>query len=222
MNIFKLDNDKKHINLEATIENIYICGYTSRDKQALKAHIEELEKIGVTPPEKTPMLFKKANLNVSINADIRVISDDTSGEAEFFIYLQNDKIYIGVASDHTDRGMEQYDVEKSKQICPVVLSEVVWEYSKIKEWESLNLKSWVLQGNEKILYQAASVKIFMKPEEIINFVKKETQLNLNNSIILCGTPPLIPDEIIYTNKFFCELSYSSYKKITLEYQINKI
>ena len=222
MNNFKLANDGKFTNLEIKIENIYICGYTSRDKQALQAHIEELEKIGVTPPEKIPMLFKKANLSVAINTDIRVISDDTSGEVEFFLYLLNDKIYIGVASDHTDRGMEQYNVEKSKQICPVVLSEVVWDYSQIKEWESLTLKSWAFQGNDKILYQEASIGIFMKPEEIIDFVKKETQSNLNNSIILCGTPPLIPEQIIYTNKFYCELSNPSDMKISLEYQINRI
>ena len=74
------------------------------------------------------------------------------------------------------------------------------DYSEIKEWKSLTLKSWAAQGNEKILYQEASLEIFMKPEEIIDFVKEEIQSDVNNSIILCGTPPLIPEQIIYTNK----------------------
>ena len=62
----------------------------------------------------------------------------------------------------------------------------------------------------------------MKPEEIIDFVKEETKSDINNSVILCGTPPIIPDNIIYTNKFCCELNTESETKITLEYQINRI
>ena len=93
---------------------------------------------------------------------------------------------------------------------------------EIKEWKSLTLKSWVAQGNEKILYQEASLEIFMKPEEIIDFVKEEIQSDVNNSIILCGTPPLIPEQIIYTNKFYCELSNCSGMKISLEYEITRI
>ena len=222
MKNFKLLLDDKLINLEAKIENIYICGYTSSNQQALQDHIDELKKIGVTPPVKTPMLYKKANLSPAVNTGIRVISDDTSGEVEYFLLLQNDKIYLGLASDHTDRGIEKHDVEKSKQVCPVVLSDVVWDYSEIKEWKSLTLKSWVAQGNEKILYQEASLEIFMKPEEIIDFVKEEIQSDVNNSIILCGTPPLIPEQIIYTNKFYCELSNCSGMKISLEYEITRI
>ena len=222
MKNFKLLLDDKLINLEAKIENIYICGYTSSNQQALQDHIDELKKIGVTPPDKTPMLYKKANLSPAVNTGIRVISDDTSGEVEYYLLLQNDKIYLGLASDHTDRGIEKHDVEKSKQVCPVVLSDVVWDYSEIKEWKSLTLKSWAAQGNEKILYQEASLEIFMKPEEIIDFVKEEIQSDLNNSIILCGTPPLIPEQIIYTNKFYCELSNSSGMKISLEYEITRI
>ena len=222
MKNFKLLLDDKLINLEAKIENIYICGYTSSNQQALQDHIDELKKIGVTPPDKIPMLYKKANLSAAVNTGIRVISDDTSGEVEYFLLLQNDKIYLGLASDHTDRGIEKYDVEKSKQVCPVVLSDVVWDYSEIKEWKSLTLKSWAAQGNGKILYQKASLEIFMKPEEIIDFVKEEIQSDLNNSIILCGTPPLIPEQIIYTNKFYCELSNCSGMKISLEYEITRI
>ena len=222
MKNFKLLLDDKLINLEAKIENIYICGYTSSNQQALQDHIDELKKIGVTPPYKTPMLYKKANLSPAVNTGIRVISDDTSGEVEYFLLLQNDKIYLGLASDHTDRGIEKHDVEKSKQVCPVVLSDVVWDYSEIKEWKSLTLKSWAAQGNEKILYQEASLEIFMKPEEIIDFVKEEIQSDVNNSIILCGTPPLIPEQIIYTNKFYCELSNCSGMKISLEYEITRI
>ena len=222
MKNFKLLLDDKLINLEAKIENIYICGYTSSNQQALQDHIDELKKIGVTPPDKTPMLYKKANLYPAVNTGIRVISDDTSGEVEYFLLLQNDKIYLGLASDHTDRGIEKHDVEKSKQVCPVVLSDVVWDYSEIKEWKSLTLKSWAAQGNEKILYQEASLEIFMKPEEIIDFVKEEIQSDVNNSIILCGTPPLIPEQIIYTNKFYCELSNCSGMKISLEYEITRI
>ena len=175
MNNFKLLLDDKLINLEAKIENIYICGYTSSDQQALQDHIDELKKIGVTPPDKTPMLYKKANLSPAVNTGIRVISDDTSGEVEYYLLLQNDKIYLGLASDHTDRGIEKHDVEKSKQVCPVVLSDVVWDYSEIKEWKSLTLKSWAAQGNEKILYQEASLEIFMKPEEIIDWLEKENR-----------------------------------------------
>ena len=92
MKNFKLLLDDKLINLEAKIENIYICGYTSSNQQALQDHIDELKKIGVTPPDKTPMLYKKANLSPAVNTGIRVISDDTSGEVEYFLLLQNDKI----------------------------------------------------------------------------------------------------------------------------------
>ena len=133
MNNFKIITREETKVIEAHIENIYICGYTSSDQKSLQDHINELQRIGVAPPEKTPMLFKKANLSAVINNDIRVISDDTSGEVEFFLFLQNENIFLGVASDHTDRGIEKIDVEKSKQICPVILSDLVWDYKKIKD-----------------------------------------------------------------------------------------
>ena len=81
-------------------------GWTGRDKDALQHHIDELAKIGVQAPEKTPMFYRVGVSRLTVADAIEVIGDGSSGEVEYVLIQFEDRIWVGLASDHTDRVYE--------------------------------------------------------------------------------------------------------------------
>ena len=57
-------------------------------------------------------------------------------------------LWVGVGSDHTDRGVEGYSVAVSKQMCDKPLAPELWAFDDVAEhWDSLELRSWLVTGD---------------------------------------------------------------------------
>ena len=67
-------------------------------------------------------MYALAPDRVSLEREVVVVGDKTSGEAEFVLVYSGAELYVGVGSDHTDRGLERLSVSRSKQVCPKPLS----------------------------------------------------------------------------------------------------
>src|SRR5260370_36799198 len=90
------------------IEQLVIAGWTGRDVAALNHHIEELKALGVQPPSSVP-LYYRVSAQLLTQADrIQVVGHDTSGEAEPVLVGAQDRPWVPLASDHTDRKAESY------------------------------------------------------------------------------------------------------------------
>ena len=116
-------------------------------------------------------------------------------------------MYVGAGSDHTDRALEAVSIVKSKQICPNVMSPVVWSYEEVKDvWDKLVLRSWVEREGRRILYQEGELSAFIRVQNLLSFVKENVKDgNLENTVIFSGTIPVIGGEVLSGEGFEVEV-----------------
>ncbi len=193
--------------LSFSVRRMVNAGFVGRDREAARKHIEELKKEGIIVPEEIPALYPVASYLITTDDILEVVDESTSGEAEFVLLLKEGKIYVGAGSDHTDRNLEATSIIKSKQICPNVISSIVWPYEEVKEvWDELVLRSWVEKGGQRILYQQAKLASIMSVDDIISFVRSQVvDGNLEGTVIYSGTVAALNDKIIYGDSFEVEL-----------------
>ncbi len=170
------------------VSHLVIAGWTGRDKAALEKHIVELEHLGVKRPASTPMFYRVAAARVTTCNRIEVSGDASSGEVEFTILKSDGRLWIGVGSDHTDRRVETYNVTVSKQMCDKPVADEFWAYEDVVgHWDSLVLRSHIVEQGKRVLYQEGSVTALLSPESLLALwnggVLEE------GTLMFCGTLP---------------------------------
>ena len=94
-------------------------------------HIAELEEIGVAPPPSVPTFYAAPPQLISQNSVMVTTEPGTSGEAEVGLIVDNGQILVTIASDHTDRAAERFDIALSKRVCHKVVSTSVWRLDDV-------------------------------------------------------------------------------------------
>ena len=110
---FRIEEKAGKREFDYEVNGAVLCGYTGRDQAAVRKHIDELAKEGVAPPPSVPTLYPKPSWGLTQKDVIQVEGRETSGEIEFFMLSDESRIYVGVASDHTDRALERIDIRNS-------------------------------------------------------------------------------------------------------------
>lgn len=192
--------------LEFTVRKMVNAGYTGRDQESVRRHIEELKEHGVQAPPRVPMFYPVTSDRLVVADAIEVVGEETSGEAEFVMLYQKGEWYVGVGSDHTDRKLEAYSVLYSKQVCPNVISSQVWNYRDvIDHWDQLTLRSWVWSQRQRTLYQEASLASMLHPNDLIPLVTEVVEGSLEGLVLFSGTVPLLTQSFVYGDRFAAEL-----------------
>ena len=206
------------------IRGAVLCGYTGRDQEAVRKHIEELAREGVDPPPSVPILYPKPPWGLTQKDAIQVEGQETSGELEFFLLIDEDRLYAGVASDHTDRELERLDIRKSKQACPTILSKNVWNYEEVKEtWDQIEIRSWAIKDGQKSIYQESTLGSILPPQDLINMVQQQLNDRIGGIALFSGTPPLLAGEMVFADRFEGELLDADFdRKITIAYDIRTL
>ncbi|GIX11012.1 DUF2848 domain-containing protein [Elioraea sp.] len=147
---------------------LVIAGLTGRDEAAVLHHVEELRTIGVKPPPTVPAFFRNgANLLTSATT-VEVLGPDSSGEVEFVLVSLEDGLWVGVGSDHTDRRVEAYAIDVSKQLCPKVIAPLLWRYDEVApHWDRLVLRAWIEEAGRLVLYQEGTAAALRTPAALI-------------------------------------------------------
>jgi hypothetical protein len=200
--------------------NLFAIGYAGRNTEKTMAHIKELEEeLGVAPPKKIPTIFQCSNLLLSQDKTMHMVGDKTSGEVEYVVLLDGDKIYIGVGSDHTDRALEKVSVLKSKQVCPKPIGPTLWDYEEIKgHFDDIAIQSWQVIGGQKVIYQDGKLSDIMPPEKTLPELKSRVG-DIGNAVVFSGTVPL-KDGFKYGQTFIGQLKDEVLgRTITCEYNI---
>lgn len=186
------------------VKNLVIAGWTGRDKAAVEHHIKELEAIGVARPKSTPCYYRVAEYLLSTDESFQFAGNDSSGEVEFVLYSTADGLYVGLGSDHTDRKVESYGVTVSKQMCAKPVSKNVWKYSDIKDhWDQITTRSWVMENNQKVLYQEGAVARMLSPEDLIKGYTGGSDLPVG-TVMFCGTHA-VKGDLRWASKFMMEM-----------------
>ena len=166
-------------------------GFAGRDLKKTQEHIDELAEIGVRPPSKIPMLYVCQTQCLTRTDEIQVVGRETSGEVEYVIVLKDGEIFIGLGSDHTDRGLEKVGIFKAKQICAKPMAPVLWRYSEIKtHWDSIQIRSWQTKDGREFPYQDGTLEAILTVEQVLAYVEEEYP-DLRNAVLFSGTVPVL-------------------------------
>jgi hypothetical protein len=174
----------KQINIRP--DRVIIAGWTGRDAAAVQHHIDELAAIGVAPPSQTPLFYQVASSLLTQSAQLQALGPGTSGEAEPLLISHNGALYLGLASDHTDRDLETASVAASKQACAKTCAAELWSFADVAAHiDQLTLKSWVLENGAWVPYQDGTLAQIMPLSELAQTITGPS------TAMLCGTLPAI-------------------------------
>lgn len=207
--------------VEFEIDSVVLAGYTGRDQELVRQHIDELAEHGVPGPDRVPTFYSVTpGLVVSADA-IDVLGSETSGEVEFILLHAGDELFVGLASDHTDRELERHSVRHAKQLSPKVVCPELWRLADVApHWDQLVLRSFV--GAERRLYQEGPVTAMLDPEDIVTRVRDRTGRDLDGILVFSGTLPLV-GELSCADAFAAELcDESTGARLDLNYRVNVI
>lgn len=173
------------------IKDLVIAGWTGRDVAALNHHIEELKAIGVQPPSSVPIYYRAAAQMLTQADSIQVLGDESSGEVEPVLIGAADRLWVTVGADHTDRKVESYGIAVSKQMCAKPVGRTAWRFEEVEpHWDRLMLRSFIQEGDKRVLYQEGPLARIRDPRELILGWKGEKRLPMGVAMF-CGTMPAI-------------------------------
>ncbi len=181
-------------------------GYAGRDQEGVKKHIDELAAIGVAPPYAVPAMYWVEPERVTTARSITVVGPQTSAEVEFFLAPDAaGRLYVTVASDHTDRSLEAVSVGKSKQICPKIVSPVFWAIDDvIDHWDRLELICTA--GSDKTPYQRGDLSALLDAKTLLELAAGDAGGRYRAIALLSGTLPVIGGKFIYADRYAMTLT----------------
>ncbi|MRT42604.1 DUF2848 domain-containing protein [Enterobacteriaceae bacterium RIT702] len=173
--------------LDVEVNQLVIAGWVGRDQEAVLHHIRELEALGVPAPGAVPLFYRVATNQLSQQTQLEVVGDQTSGEAEPFVFFHRGEYWVSLISDHTDRHLETFSVALSKQACIKPVAGHAWRMSEVKaHWDQLELRAWINVNGDWVTYQQGALSSLLTPLDLLSryFVAGQVEEGFAMS---CGT-----------------------------------
>jgi hypothetical protein len=169
------------------IDQLVIAGWTGRDKAAVEKHIAELAAIGVKRPPSTPVFYRASAARLTLDDEIEVLGETSSGEVEFVLLQHAGRLWVGTGSDHTDRQVETYVVSVSKQMCDKPIAPEFWPMVAVApHWDRLMLRAFISENGKRTLYQEGAVTAMLDPLVLIDKFAGKDGL-AEGTLMFCGT-----------------------------------
>lgn len=185
---FIVESVTREQELAFHVRRLICAGWVGRNEKALQDHIEELAQHGVPGPTITPIYMNFSPYLVTTSDAIDVISGDSSGEVEYVILKEGNRIYIGVGSDHTDRGFEKFSIPASKQMYAKVMAPVIWPFQEIKDhWDQIVLRSWATSEGKRVLYQEEVLASILDVKTLMEQMPRNEGLPRDGLVLFSGT-----------------------------------
>lgn len=201
-----------------TPRRLVIAGYTARDRAAVRAHIDELARIGVAPPPRVPMFYEISADLLTTEPAIVVDSAETSGEVEPVLVNSGGKLYLGLGSDHTDRQVERRDIAESKASAPKPLAIHLLPFDLVAAlWDDVEL-TCRLDGE---VYQRGSLAVMLPPRDLLQQIASAGQPLEPDSVMFCGTLPLLGGAFSYGITYQLELRLPDGTSLSHTYDVKR-
>jgi hypothetical protein len=172
----------------SAVNQLTLAGWAGRNPAAVEAHIRELELLGLPRPTRTPIFYRVASSLLTTSNVIEVVGEETSGEVEFVFVMQDDGLWVGLGSDHTDRGLERTSVALSKQLCSKVVAPELWRVEDVaSHWDQLVLRSWAHRGGTRSLYQQGTLAAILPPDRLIGMYESSVTALGAGAVLFGGT-----------------------------------
>lgn len=172
----------------AGIRDLVIAGWTGRDAARVEAHVRELEAEGIPRPPRTPMFYLLSASLLTTTREITVIGGATSGEVECILISRDDGLWVGLASDHTDRALERTSVAKSKQVCHKPVAGTIWRFGDVAaHWDQLELRSFIDIDGKRTPYQSGTAAAMLPPQALVKDLISRGGAFEAGTAMFCGT-----------------------------------
>ncbi len=176
---------------------LFVAGFTGRDREAVEAHLAELEELGIKAPPSTPTLMRLDPALLTSSESVEVGGERTSGEVEPVLVFHEGRALLAVGSDHTDREIERRDIAESKAACPKVVSARALALEQLGDPDSLVLRSWV----DGVAYQQGTMVQIAPVEELISFLRSQDVEPADGDFVFLGTIPVIGGDMRFGERF---------------------
>jgi hypothetical protein len=219
---FNLLREGTKQNIVFRVSRMVNMGFSGRNQETVRKHIEELKKQEIQAPSIIPTVYPVSPYMATQEPIIYVQEQRNSGEAEFVLIIDDKDIYVAVGSDHTDRELEKISILKSKQICPNIVSKEAWLLQDIAaEWDEIVLRSWTKEKDVRTLYQEATLSAILSPSSLVECVKSRTiDRSSSGLMIYSGTIPVLTTEMAFASEFEVELfNPRKGNRLTCQYKI---
>jgi 4-hydroxyphenylacetate 3-monooxygenase len=171
------------------VRRVLVAGFTGRDTEAVRQHIEELAAVGVPVPTETPALYRLGPDRVTQGEVLVVSGGDTSGEVEPVVVRAGGRSWLTVGSDHTDREVERTSIEASKDACAKVVGTECMALDALESWDEAALTSRIDSGER---YQEGSLAELLPLPELLGELDRREAVRLDDGdVLFCGTVPAI-------------------------------
>ncbi|WP_110689106.1 DUF2848 domain-containing protein [Salinicola endophyticus] len=182
--------------LTVTPQRLAIAGWAGRDQAGVQHHIDELVAIGVKPPSRVPLFYRASAQLLTQAEHVEMLGGEGSGEAEVCLVSdENGRLWVTLASDHTDRKLEVVGVAESKQICAKPVARHAWPLEAVREhWDALALASEIAENGQVVSYQQGTLAELLDIETLLAKLPdalKQGESLAPNTLLLCGTVPAI-------------------------------
>lgn len=179
--------------LDVLPTRLVIAGWTGRDAAAITHHIEELAAIGVPRPSTVPLYYRVACAQLSQQASVEVLGEASSGEVEPVLVRARGRWWLTVGSDHTDRAVEAYAVDVSKQLCPKPLAGQAWAWDELADRaDALQLHSEIEEGGQWVRYQQGTLAQIRPLASLVGGLPADVAVE-DGLVMFCGTFGALPD-----------------------------
>ena len=195
------------------LRKLVIAGWTGRNPEQVRIHIEELQAIGVRPPSAVPVFYEVSALCATTAPEITVVGTQTSGEVEFILIQTAQGVLVTVGSDHTDRWLETFSVHHSKQACAKPLAPRAWALSDLADhWDQLILRAYSVCKGRRRLYQEGTAAAMLSPQTLLERYRTARGDFAVNTGMSCGTLAL-KGEMEFGEEFEIELEDPVHRRV---------
>ena len=171
---------------------LVIAGWTGRDSAAIEHHIEELERLGVPRPSTVPLYYRASRTLLTQDADLEMLGGASSGEAEPVLLRHGGRWWLTVGSDHTDREVESYAVDVSKQLCAKPVARQAWAWDSVADRaDALVLRSEIFEAGAWVTYQEGLLAKIRPLESLLAGLPADVPV-ADGLLMFCGTLGALP------------------------------
>lgn len=197
---------------------LVIAGFTGRNRDAVRAHIEELAAIGVPAPASVPVFYRMPPHLLDQSPEVTVRSAATSGEVELVLVRTPRGSYLGLGSDHTDRALERRSIEEAKAACPKpIATQVVSLQQLLSDLDRCELRCTV----DGVRYQRGTVSELLPPRQLLAMLDTIDPGVEQPLVMYCGTIPVI-GEIRYGRHWELELALPDGRVLRHTYSVTQV
>lgn len=205
--------------LSFTPERVYNLGSATVEASSAVAHQKEVADVGVQIAFDipAPRVYPMSPSSVTTDTMIGAHHDRTSGEAEIVLLVDDDELFVGIGSDHTDRELERLSIIWSKQYSPSVLGRRVWRWRDLeRHWDDLVVESAV----DGAPYQSSKASVFLRPSTILERLSERVVQLPSSYMVYCGTYTSIENTIRFGRRWSATLrNTSDGGQLTVTYRV---